>query len=251
MDDNTFSNKPRSWTEFKNRIKQADDRYETGFSYDVLVTFKKENMTNLGYLTEGQCGYKIVWNWVTVPVKKFHHDETRNFEVRLAGGPLLSNEKESISVSFDGLEEIVYISSNYNTYVYRKSDLNGTVLVDLQGTRKQVRTVNDVNLTASVANDRLLVNLSDTTFDSDLAALEDKFVTIKVVVDNGWFHKVTDLGSFEKPLSKTSSVTDVGDLGIVVPAKKNLIITHRVRISGSKFHTGDLTSEKKLKLKLK
>ncbi len=251
IDDGTFSNKPRSWSEFKSRIQDADDRYNTGFSYEVLVTFKKENMTNLGYLTEGQCGYKTVWGWVTVPVKQLHHNETRQFDVRIVDAPLLANEKESISISFDGVDDTIYVNSYYNAYTQRKTEQNGVTVIELQGTRKQVRATNDLNLTASVAGSNLSVNIADAGFDADLANVEDKFVTVKVVVDNGWFHAVTDLGSFEKPLSKNSSVTSFVDLVTGVPAKKNLIITYKVRYAGSKFHSGDLTNEKKLKLKLK
>ena len=110
-----LSSKPRSWRAFAKVINDADDRYETGFSYEVLGKFKKENMSNLGYLVEGKCGYVTKRVFRRIPVRKFHHTEQQDFLVTITNAPLLSGEKESFRIVYDGFESRIVVDTSYNT----------------------------------------------------------------------------------------------------------------------------------------
>lgn len=246
--DGYFNNKPRSWKEFKNRIQDADAEYQTGFSNEVVVKYGKENIVNLGYLVEGQCGYKTVMVEHLVPVRTFVRNESRDYQVRIQNAPLLTGESENIVVTFDGVEDSINASSYYNDYRIERLSTGGTVVFDLDGSRKQVRPDNTLDLTASVTGGNLSVQISDAAFDADVN--EERFVVGKVQVDKRAWTSNVDLASFDRPLSKTSSVTTLSDLGIAVPAKENVVIYYEIRVGASRYHSGEKSTTKKLKLKL-
>jgi hypothetical protein len=251
IDDGYFSNKPRSWKEFKHRMTEADAEYQTGFSNEVIVKFGKENAVNLGYIVEGQCGYKTILVERLVPVRTFVRNETRQYQVRILNAPLLTGEVEKLTVSFDGVEDSINANSYYNDYKVDRWNQSGTVVFDLTGVRKQVRPENTLNLTASVTAGNLAVNVADAAFDAEVAAQEERFVVGQVLLDKRSWKSNVNLGSFEKPLSKTSSVTTIADLGIQVPADANLLINYQIRVGASRYHNGEASTSKKLKLKLK
>ncbi len=250
INDGYFNNKPRSWKEFKNRMSDADAEYQTGFSNEVIVKFGKENAVNLGYIVEGQCGYKTVMIERLVPVRSFVRNEVRQYQVRLQNAPLLAGETEKITVTFDGVEDSIYVNSFYNDYKVDRWNQNGGVVFDLAGARKQVRPDNTLNLAATVNAGNLAVSLSDGGFDGDVSALEDRFVVGKVQLDKRAWKSNVDLATFDQPLSKTSSVTTLNNLGISVPAGESLVIYYQIRVGSSRFHNGEPSSSKKLKLKL-
>lgn len=257
VNDGFFDSKPRSWADFKKKVQEADNEFQTGFSYDVIVKFGKENMINLGYLVEGQCGYKTEMVERLVPVRTFVRNEVRQYQVRINNAPLLNGESEKITVSFDGVEDSINVNSYYNDYKIDRWNQNGQVVFDLAGVRKQVRPANDLNVTANVANGKLELSVTNTAFDAEVAAMEDMTIVGKVEIDKGsWKNTFSrqstlDLGTFEKALSKTSSETNVGDVGVQIPAGTNVTVSYEVRVNGSRFHSNEKSSSKKLKLKLK
>ena len=246
--DGYFSNKPRSWKEFKQRMNDADAEYQTGFSKEVIVTYGKENAINLGYIVEGQCEFKTVMVEHIVPVRTFVRNETRSYQIRIQNAPLLTGESEKITVTFDGVEDSIYANSYYNDYKVDRWTQNDTVVFDLAGSRKQVRPDNTLTLTANVSGGNLAVQVADAAFDPDLG--EDRHVVGKVQIDNRAWSSNKELASFDRPLSKTSSVTTLSDLGIQIPEKTNILIYYEIRIGSSRYHSGESSTQKKLKLKL-
>jgi hypothetical protein len=247
VEDNYFNSKPRSWSEFKKRLWDADQEYQTGFYHDAVVTYGQENALNLGYIVEGQCGYKTVLVERFVPVRTFVRNEVRQYQVRVQNAPLLVDESEKITITFDGVEDSIYVSSPYNDYKVERWNDQGTVVFDLAGARKQVRPGNSLSLNASVNGGKLSVSVADSAFDAEVQ--EDRFLVGKVQVDRGGWRGNLDVGTFEKPLSKDSSQTVITDVGLEIPANQNLVIYYELRIGSSRYHNGQASSSKKLKLK--
>jgi len=169
--DGYFADMPRSWKEFATRVSTADLQYHTGFSYSVLVTYKKENMISLGYLVEGQCGYKTVRTTKLVPHRTFARELSKQFQLIVNSAPLLVGEQENFNVSFDGFADTLSISSSYNDYNVARTELpNGVVLYQASGRRRVLAPTNSLNVYLHNAGGYLILNVSDANFDAEVDA---------------------------------------------------------------------------------
>ena len=248
LEDGVFSNKPRSWRQFADRIERASEDYGTGFGYQVLVEFKKENMINLGYLVEGQCGTKVVSVRKLVPVKNYYRTESKDFEIRIKNAPLLRGEQERITISFDGFDDKIYVSSDYNSYVFDRWENNNKVVYELDGTRLQVRPANSLEVTRDSITGTLKLKVVDSAFDSDLG--HRRVIVGKVELDKSGWKKNVLLGSIAPTVLDTDDAVSVIDTGVVVEAGSSIIVRYSIRYEDSQYYNSDESSSKKLKLKL-
>lgn len=250
VEDGYFRHKPRSWREFVRSIEDADDTYQTGFSYEVLVTYKKNNLINLGYLVEGQCGYVIKKRLRRVPVKVFHRSESRSYEIRINNAPLLTAEKESFTVSFDGFDDSIHFRSAYNDYQVDRWTTNDKVVFELTGSRKLVRPDNTLSATASSSTGKLQVRVSDAAFDKDVLRGTTRTIVGKVYVDRSGWKSNKHIADFAQPLNNDSATTLIEDLGVQVPQERILIV-YSIQHQGSRYYSSEPSFTKKLRLNLK
>ena len=69
---------------------------------------------------------------------------------------------------FDGFDDKIYVSSDYNSYVFDRWENNNKVVYELDGTRLQVRPANSLEVTRDSITGTLKLKVVDSAFDSDL-----------------------------------------------------------------------------------
>lgn len=249
IDDGQFRTRPYSWSAFSRIVNQADKDFNTGFSYEVLVKFGKENQKNLGYMIEGEnCKWVLVEKMVLVPVKQFHHSEVRQFIVKINGAPLLGLEKEIFTVSFDGFENSLSINSNYNKYDTDVSKFGDKIVYTLEGQRKRIRPSNSLSLRATYADAKVALNVADAAFDKDVNGA--RIVTVEVYLDKRGWRGDQLLASFEKQLDSNSATTKFDDVGVAIEPGSKLRFKYSVRYSGSQYHSGEASAALDYKIQL-
>jgi hypothetical protein len=249
VDDNSFSSKPRSWSAFARVINDADDRYKTGFSYDVVVKYKKENMTDLGYIVEGKCDYVTKRVFRRVPVRKFHHTEEKDFLVTVSNAPLLSGEEESFTVVFDGFDSRVAISSRYNNYEVTRHEEGTRTVFELIGERQKVSPPNGLSIQAKRDGKRLVLTINDKNFSSDLDPDAKRFVKIEVKKDGILFFN-KKLAELEAELNGDDSITVLDDINASVKSGDKILIKYTLEHRDSLFYNTKKSSQEIYKTKL-
>jgi len=115
--------KPRSWRQFSDLITTAANEMEAKYSIDkgwtknVLVEFKADNIVNLGYVV-GSC--QPTTHQETYEVREHLGTVSAIVEASVESGAakLLPGECESFGITFNGTEVAAKVDSAYNTYGY-------------------------------------------------------------------------------------------------------------------------------------
>jgi len=249
VEDRYFNSKPRSWSAFSSVIKRADDQYKTGFSYEVLGKYKKDNMTNLGYIVEGECRWVTKREFRRVPVKRFHHVEKREFAVVVNDAVLLSGEEESFKVVFDGFETDLRIYSKYNSFEINRFEESGRVVYELTGTRKRVDPSNNMELVAERDDRKLILTVSNPNFDPEVDEDADVYIEGEVKKDGFLFFN-KPLAKFKARLNKENSTTVIDNIQASVKRGMKILVNYRIRYYNSKYYTDDQSRKETYKTKL-
>jgi hypothetical protein len=247
--DGYFHTKPRSWREFADRIESADNRYNTGFSTAVLVTYKRENMANLGYFIEGKCGYKTVRSMKMVPHRTFARTVSRGFELRVRNAPLLLGESESFNVTFDGLGDSLGIESYYNGYTYRRYESGRAVVYELLGNRKVVAPNNSLNVAVRNAGGYVALSVSDTTFDPEVDTRGTRVIVGTVEIKKGGWRSNESLARFERRLEPNRRDTEITDLQVAIPQGQTVVVRYQLRYEGNPYYSSEPSTRKEARLK--
>ncbi len=234
-----FNKKPRSWSDFSAVIKRADENIGGGLAYRVLSQYRDENIVNLGYYSETDCTRTVTYETVLkiVEEKVPYRTVTKQFIVEIEESALLTGESEKFIFTFNGFEDSVSISSDYNSYqIKRVSSSSDRVIYAALGSRLQVTPENTLNAYITTARSgNLSVTFEDVAFDSDLVReMGDIEVEVNIFKNrNWWFDK--NIGSFTKRLSFTDKdPIEFENLMQINPGTK-VYIQYRIKRLGSKF----------------
>lgn len=249
VSDNYFNSKPRSWRAFSRVIESADDEYETGFSYEVLGKFKEDNMKNLGYVVEGECGYVTKRVYRRVPVRKFHRTERTDFVVDITNAPILRGEKETFKVIYDGFDSEIRVGSRYNSYSVNRFEEGGRIVFELRGERQRVQPGNTLELNADIKNRSFVLQVKDLSFDEGVDAEAVKVIEGVVKKDGFAFFNKT-LAKFRATLDKDGSVTIIDNINAAVKPGMKILIQYRMTVKNSEYYNNSQSSQSKYKTKL-
>lgn len=230
-----FAVRPESWFDFAFSLTQADEDYQSGFPFDVLVTFKKDNMIRLGYMKEDECDFEIKQVYRRVPVKRLERTAELNFSVQVKGAPLLASETETLQLLTDGFTHNLFVSSHYNDYEVTKTTDKGVVRFVVQGTRKLVRPANLLHAKAFRYKGRLQLSIKDGAFDREASENVARFVVGKVYEKGPGWTRAKEVGQLRERLEPEVDVTFLSDVGIALKANRHYRITYAVRYENSRY----------------
>ena len=182
VDTGVLSPKPRSWNQFKDAMRQADQACGKGIYGRVVDKFGETNAQALGYYSDQDC--RKVQRTELVPElvehSEFDHAAQTTVAVRFEGGALLPSESDSFMVGYDGVNTDLQANSRYNRYQISR-DGDGYVAVG----QRQAVTPNNSLLVEILPNGSMRV--TDTDFAPRLDNAQAQTVAnIKVQVKGGW-----------------------------------------------------------------
>lgn len=183
---------PETWNQFVLMVKHALTKgliSESVFTA-VTATYEKENRRNMGFeLSATLCKVETRTQDVNVietqSSREFIQSVSRNYHVNVYNAPLLSGEKETLTVMFDGLAPVtVNYTNTFNTYRIVSSTMDGDVeKVQLEGARKRV-TPNNTIVAQLVRDGKFVnVNLQQPDFNAKVGG--------RVVVQVKYYEKIT------------------------------------------------------------
>lgn len=239
-----MSTLPRSWSDFTNRILDVERRTERGFSYDVLVTYGRENMRSLGYFDDSACDYDYTYQLVLTvqTVREPDHSASRALELNLSGALLLKDEKERFTFSFDGVDDRLDIESRYYKYdATRTIDSSGAVIYQLNAHRQMVTPPNTVETVLANQNSRLYVDLTDAGYLQDYAE-EMGDLTVHVEVYRSQIFWDKKLAEFDVKIAPDGKPVHY-DTGLNPPSGK-IYVSYTIRRTNSAFYSNAQSAEK-------
>ncbi len=168
IEDGFFRSMPEDWAEFTSIILAADEKYQTGFAYEVLVKNKIPNMASLGYQGYIEARGESFSKKMLCLNKKFEATVNRDFEIRINEAPLLDDETELITIVFDGIDDAIFIDSKYNEYELKNVFWNNkTKVYEFKGKRLKVKPTNNIILNVKIENWGIEFVAKDTSFNID------------------------------------------------------------------------------------
>jgi len=237
-----LKSRPRSWAEFSEAIKLADEVHKKGIAYRVLTQYGRENMQNLGYLdAETDCEVILVQELQLVEVEKQRLVKyvQKSFNLLIQNAPLLKGESESFKVTFDGLETKVFTYSNYNNYEVFMDEGSRETDIVLEGERRIVRPNNTLDVDFSFENGIAVLKVTDKLFDASFPL--DSLVQVSLMQKGkGWGKTETYSRTFE--LSKTSPTTVIKLDEASFAKGEKYSIEYRLKRQAPEFFTSDLSS---------
>jgi hypothetical protein len=231
--------KPRSWQAFVERIEEGAEiaAREGGISKDswvphVLYRYKQENMESLGYFDRSECrvtGY----DERTYTDREQIEVVSTLVEAYVAGGMLLPNECESLSVVFKGDRVETRTDSSLNKYRSRVDHRASRVNVRFEGTRNAVRALQLVDgklslvklsgnvVNATIAHPAVLLNASHPAYATCKAEVA---VEIQGKKRGVWGSKRVTVASRKFPLEMNADATDISVTGVQLEPKMDLAV---------------------------
>lgn len=160
IDSGAFSSKPRSWSAFQKRIREAEEVCGKGIYYRVVVQHGRDNVSSLGYYNDQDCRTVQRQERVNRPVEHREPDHMARVTVQLTfrGGPLRPSESESFSVHYDGITAGVEPSSRYNRYQVTQTGASDFVL---DGQRQRTTPTNTLSLEVLRRGLGMVIQLTD------------------------------------------------------------------------------------------
>lgn len=249
LDSGAFSSKPRSWSAFKSRMKQADETCGKGTYYRVVVQYGRENAANLGYYSDQDCQAVQRQELVLRPVEHREPDHVARVavRVRIHNAPLLPSESESINISFDGVNVTVNPSSRYNRFQVARTGDHDYVL---EGQRQRVSPNNTLAVEILARGMGKVLRLTDTDFTPTIgmdSAHAQTFAKIKIRQKGDWKRAWIDKTVAETsiPLNGGSSSTDLEQmLGSSVPKGEKYYLEYSLQRMNSRLSNDSASGAK-------
>ncbi len=244
---NTFYNKPRSWSEFKDRIRDADAKVSTNLYAEVVSHYGSDNKRNLGYL---------IRSCRNIEDKEVIGRVSRRIHFVIQGAPLLSGESETLTISMKGSKDNqalygVEASSHYNSYVVmavNDNQFSGYSEILVRGTRNRVTPPN--SLTAVITNTSTgSITIRNTAFDREITPTSGAKVKLVVTQTKGSWRSADTNEVKEVELNTTGPDTVINGLNMATQDGKHIVIHYSLSYSSSPYYNLQSSAEEQVSSK--
>jgi len=231
-----FSSKPRTWSDFKSRMRIAEESCGNGLYYKAVVQYGQTNAKNLGYAGEEDCHMETRTELVLKPVERREYSRTVNvdFRLQIEKAPLLPSESETFDLICDGFKAVVQANSRFNRYQIEKS---GDADFVLTGERGRVKPNNSLAVgVAPTANKDVLLSIADMDFQPGLDNPQAQTIAV-LSVRVPRFLRDKEIGLIRVPLVNGKAEATLNQyVGSALPSGKEYRIEYRLSRMNSSFN---------------
>lgn len=243
----TFSSKPRSWSEFKERIRSADSQVSGNLYENVVQKYGSDNKQNLGYLVQ-VCQ--------TFEDKQITNRIGRRVQLAIQGAPLLMNESETITISMKGngnnqANYSVEASSRYNDFAVvaiNDNPYSGYSEIIVRGTRKQVTPPNSLDVTITSTSTGA-ITVRNTAFDRDVTPTSGAKIRVTVTQTKGSWRSSDTLETKEFDLNTTGPDTTINGLNMSASEGKHIVLRYSLIYTSSPYYNMQPSGEEQVSSK--
>ncbi|MFP5384652.1 MAG: hypothetical protein ACLGHN_01140 [Bacteriovoracia bacterium] len=238
---------PSNWNQFVLMLKDSRDQRVISDKefHQVTVDYEDVNRDAMGFEVNAQvCRLEMQTRYVNVvrlhDRKHVDREVFRNYQISVAGAPLLTGEDEVFSVRFDGFSApSLYAPSEYNTYRVTQGQEADVTKFDLVGSRKRIKPSNSLVVKLDRSGSISTLQIQNTAFNAKVSA--------KVVVKVEFYDR--RIFKDKRLATETYELTD-GALKTITAAIRNKEVDYvkvSMQVVGSSYYNDEFSSEIKIK----